>query len=176
MWYDLQDLQLQVVVCVWCHVKLGATRRPLLLLWSVCFSTSPFQRRCGAASAPQPRCPWRCGSSRTLIVLWQCRSCWELGDRWSKDPNILRIYTSCRVFRFGSVGFFKGLFPEVGQWIGMEYESNKNQRWSTCLQTKITSEASSNTFSNCSYSLKLGWGEKSLVDSGIILHNLSPMT
>ena len=93
-------------------------------------------RPCGGVSAPRQRCPWRCGSSRTLIVLWQCRSCWELGevDRWSKVTTagffspLSKDHTSRRVWkRFGSFSYssFKGLLPEVGQWIGLEYEGKK---------------------------------------------------
>lgn len=146
------------------------------------------QRRCGAASAPQQRCPWRCGSSRTLIVLWQCRSRWELGEgyRWSKNRTARKKiiptskdYTSCRVFGFGSFVLFfsKVCCQKLDNGLGRSMKATK-----TRVEARVCKQNYTRGIQQHIYPIVLiefeswGWGGKSVVDCCFILHNLSPMT
>ena len=158
------------MICHICSCKLpfvfGATSnlgQPVAL----CSPHPAVQRRCGAASAPQQRCPWRCGSSRTLIVLWQCRSCWGAWGRVQvkqgrtarkKFSQLLRIIPAAGCFVLGALCFFwKGCCRKLDNGFGTEYASNKNQGWSTCLQTKLHQRRPTTHLSDCPYRVwKLG--------------------
>lgn len=188
MWYDLPYLQLQVALCVCCHVKLGATQSPFVASMKPLLLHIP-QSKGGAAlrqhlsrdalDAAEALGLWSCfGSAGVAESLGKATGEARTEQLEKKLSQLLRIIPAAGCLVLGALFFFsKVCCQKLDNGLGRSMKATK-----TRVEARVCKQNYTRGIQQHIYPIVLiefeswGWGGKSVVDCCFILHNLSPMT